>query len=229
MRIVTACALALLTLRLAAGWGGGQPESPASFAKANVHFEQNATDGDVEVVFEATGGSDGLVGLVIAAPDGRTVANFNSPDRTTLGMRQFVLESPEPSDVAALKRAYPEGEYSFSGRTLGGQTLTSRAALSHQLPKTTSFVMPAADAKDVRVAGLELAWVAVADAVGYIVELEEEGSETSLTVRLPAATTRFAVPIGFLKAGHEYQLGLGTISAAGNISYVETSFTTAAR
>jgi hypothetical protein len=34
------------------------------------------------------------------------------------------------------------------------------------------------------------------------------------------------VPAGFLNPGTSYQLGIGTISAAGNISFVETEFAT---
>ena len=72
------------------------------FDTASVHFEQNATDGDVEVVFKAKADDEGLAKLTIVAPDGRTVADFRAPDPTTLGIREFELESPEPADVAGL-------------------------------------------------------------------------------------------------------------------------------
>jgi hypothetical protein len=34
------------------------------------------------------------------------------------------------------------------------------------------------------------------------------------------------VPNGFLLPGMEYQMAIGTVSGEGNISFVETSFTT---
>ncbi|RMD96832.1 MAG: hypothetical protein D6814_10675, partial [Calditrichaeota bacterium] len=81
------------------------------FAQANAHFEQNITDGDVEVVFEIKAGDDGLTRLTVISPDGRTVLDFRAPDHSSLGMRQFRFESPEPGDIEALKSAYPEGNY----------------------------------------------------------------------------------------------------------------------
>ena len=66
------------------------------FAVTSVHFEQNATDRDVEVVFEIKGGDEGLAKLAAVSPDGRTVIDFTAPDASTLGIRQFRFESPEP-------------------------------------------------------------------------------------------------------------------------------------
>jgi hypothetical protein len=37
------------------------------------------------------------------------------------------------------------------------------------------------------------------------------------------------VPQGFLKPGKEYTLGIGAVAKGGNVSFVETSFTTAAQ
>ena len=82
--------------------------------------------------FVAKGGDDGLAHLEVISPDGRTVIDFNAPDATTLGIRQFVMESPEPDDVAALKAAYPEGKYEFRGRTLSGKMLASTSGLRYR-------------------------------------------------------------------------------------------------
>jgi hypothetical protein len=217
------------SLGLAVAWTGQPAAESQSFATASVRCEQNATDGDVEVVFDITGRDEGLTKLTIVAPNGRTIADFTAPDRSTLGLRQFILESPEPRDVAALKAAYPEGAYAFRGTTGTGQVLVGSATLSHRLPGTTTFVRPQADAKDVSTANLEIAWTAIPDAVAYIVELEQEGSDMSITARLPKSTTRFAPPAGFVQPDQEYALGIGTVAGDGNISFVETSFATAAR
>src|SRR5262245_60106580 len=69
-------------LALAAGGKGSRPND--SFAVARVHFEQNASDGDAEVVFEAKGGPEGLSKLMVVSPDGRTVVDFTAPDASTL-------------------------------------------------------------------------------------------------------------------------------------------------
>ena len=62
----------------------------------------------------------------------------------------------------------------------------------------------------------------------YILYIEQHELGLDLTVRLPGSAAAFAVPNGFLVPGKGYQLGIGTVSPEGNISFVETSFTTAA-
>ena len=64
------------------------------FEHAAVYFEQNATDKDAEVVFEAQAGDSGLATLNVVASDGRTVINFKAPE-SQLGLRQLRFESPE--------------------------------------------------------------------------------------------------------------------------------------
>jgi hypothetical protein len=202
-------------------------DSAQTFPVARARFEQNATDGDVEVVFEVTARREGLARLTILAPDGRTVAEFQAPDSSTLGIRQFVFESPEPKDVEGLKSAYPEGEYTFSGVTSSGTTFRGTSRLQHSLPPPTRFVVPEAGSREVPAIGLRISWKPVGDASAYILEIEQEQSPVHLTTKLPASTTSFAVPDGFLRADTEYNLAIGTVARNGNISYVETSFTTA--
>lgn len=207
----------------------GKQAGPSSvpFAVASVHFEQNATDKDVEVVFEVAGGAKGVAKLTVVSPDGRTVIDFTAPDASTLGIRSFRFESPEPSDVASLKAAYPEGVYVFSGTTVTGDKLHGKATLSHKLPATVSFVSPAAEAEDVGPNDVDISWTAVKDMDAYIVYIEQEELNVSLSVRLPGNATKFTVPDGFLLPDMEYQLGIGTVTKDGNTSFVETSFTTA--
>jgi len=207
---------------------GDSARPPTPFAIATVHFEQNATDRDVEVVFQVKGGADGLSGLTVADPNGRTVISFEAPDAaSTLGLRQFRFESPEPRDVASLKSAYPEGEYVFAGWTAAGDTLGGQSTLSHQLPATASFLRPKAGAAGVATKDLAITWTAVSGVAAYIVKIEHDDLGENIEARIRAPTTRFAVPDGFLRPGTEYQLGIGTVSDKGNISFVETTFTTA--
>lgn len=205
----------------------GHDEEDQGFEEVSVHFERNATDGDVEVVFKVKGGDEGLAKLEIAGPDGRTVVDFRAPDASTLGMRQLEFESPEPPDAAAVKAAYPEGAYTFSAETVGGERLEAISSLSHRLPGIVSFVRPTREEEEVASEGLRIRWSAVSGVVGYIVELEQEDLGVALEVLLPARSTSFAVPRGLLVPGVEYDLGIGTVSKEGNLSFVETSFTTA--
>jgi hypothetical protein len=72
-----------------------QPSASSQpFAVSTVHLEQNATDGDFEVVFEVKGGAEGLTRLTVVAPDGRTVVDVAAPDSSTLGVRQLASNRP---------------------------------------------------------------------------------------------------------------------------------------
>lgn len=207
--------------------------SPASvrgekpFGVARVHLEQNATDGDMEVVFEAKGGDEGLAKLTVVSPDGRTVIDFTAPESSTLGIRQFRFESPEPGDVESLKSAYPEGVYTFSGATSAGDKFKGESALSHKLPATTNFLNPEEDAEELDIHDLEITWTPVKNLTAYILYVEQEELDLSITIKISGSSTKFAVPYGFLIPDMEYKLGIGTVTEDGNISFIETSFTTA--
>lgn len=218
-------AAVLAAVALASGADTGAAAAEA-FAIAAVRFEQNATDGDFEVVFDVKGGKDGLAELTILAPNGRKVAAFSAPEPVTLGMRQFRFESPEPVDVASLKAAYPEGEYIFSGKTFSGTTLAGRATLSHQLPPIATIVSPTLDAHGVPAGSLQVTWRAAAGLASCIVEIKQEDTGANVTARLPGSSTSFVPPKGFLAAGAKYKVAVGTVGLEGNISFVETRFST---
>ncbi len=225
LQILAGVSLLLGSYGLALG-AGKESGSAAPFAVASVYFEQNATDGDVEVVFRVQGGKDGLAKLAVVAPDGRTVIDFTAPDASTLGIRQFRFETPEPEDVKSLKSAYPEGVYTFSGATAAGGKFHGQATLNHKLPATASFLQPKAGARGVSARNLKITWTPVKDVAAYIITIKALKVDVNLEARLPGSAATFAVPDGFLRPGTEYQLAIGTVSAEGNTSFVETTFTT---
>ena len=224
-RILAGMTLLLGSPGLAFAAGDGSPAS--RFPTASVTFEQNATDGDVEVVFKVKGRDDGLAKLHVVAPDGRTVIDFAAPGASAMGIREFVFESPEPTDVEGLKAAYPAGVYRFAGATAAGKELRGESTLGHELPAPTSLLRPGAGARNVPVKDLAIAWTPVAKVSGYVIEIEQDDLGVHLEASLPGSAASFSVPDGFLRPGTEYDLGIGTVSEAGNVSFVETSFTTA--
>jgi len=226
-QITLFAATAVIAVAISPTQNGVAQSAGARFPDAVVRFEQNASDGDVEVVFEAGGTSEGLSKLVVRSPDGRVVIDCSSPDGSTLGIRSFRFESPEPTDVAALKAAYPEGVYTFMGMTVSGTELHGESSLSHELPATVSFLQPAEESEDVSTEGLKITWSPVKGLAAYIVEIEQEELHLSITATLPASAASFVVPDGFLLPDTEYNLSIGTQSEVGNQSFVETSFETA--
>lgn len=209
----------------------GEKESaqPMPFAVATVRFEQNATDGDVEVLFEAKGGDKGLAKLTVVSPDGRTVIDFKASDPSTLGIRSFRFESPEPKDVEGLKAAYPKGVYRFAGATEAGEQFLGEATLNHKLPATVAFLNPTPEAEDVMTENLTISWTPVKNLANYLVVIEQEEQGLSITAKVAGSASSFAVPEGFLQPGTEYKIAVGTITAEGNMSIVETTFVTAGK
>jgi hypothetical protein len=214
-----------LLLVLPASPGGRRRVQAASFPTASVIFEQNATDGDVEVVFKVKGRNEGLAKLSVVSPDGRTVIDFAAPGASALGIREFVFESPEPKDVAGLKAAYPAGVYRFAGATAAGQQLHGESTLGHELPATTSFLRPGAGARNVPVEDLEIAWTPVAKVSGYVIEIEQDDLGVHLEASLPGSAAASPLTATCVRTG---DLGIGTVSEA-ETSRSWDSFTTAGR
>ena len=204
-----------------------QNPSTEPFAVANVYFEQNATDGDVEVVFEVKGGDEGLANLTVVSPDGRTIVDFTAPDVSTLGIRQFHFESPEKGNVESIKSAYPEGVYVFNGTTSDGKVFYGESTLIHNLPPTTVFLNPVADAEGVKFKDLEINWARVDSVSAYIIEISQDETDVNITAKLRETNSTFKVPDGFLLPDLEYNLSIGTMTEEGNLSFVETAFKTA--
>lgn len=206
-----------------------QSDPAAPFTVARVYFEQNATDGDVEVVFEVKGGDVGLTKLVVVSPDGRTVIDFSAPDASTLGMRSFRFESPEPRDIESLKSAYPEGVYTFTGATIAGDIFYGDSTLNHKLPAAASFLWSGPGARGVGAKDLKITWTPVKNLSAYIIEIEQDELDVKIVAKLPKSVSTFTVPDSILLPGKVYHLSIGTVTDAGNISFVETSFATAGK
>lgn len=131
------------------------------FETAEIYFEQNSTDGDAEIVFKVKAGDDGMTKLMVVALDGRTVINFEAPNPSTMGIRQFHMESPEPGKIKMIKKAYPEGIYKFSGTSTKGTEFMGEAVLSHILPDAITIQHPVNEAENVSTTGLEVKWAPI--------------------------------------------------------------------
>ena len=216
----------MVGLALAAGSAGAGAD-PAEFEEATMYVEQNATDGDTEVVIAGTAGDDGLRLLQIKWPD-REVVTTLIADRSTLGMREFHFESPEPPGEAVLA-AYPEGRYVLAGVSTAGDRFRSVLTLSHDLPPETTILWPADEAEVPAREPLTIQWSQVPGIEKFVLEFENESAdpERTLTLDLPPGATSFRIPARLLPAGSEFQIGIHTVAENGNIVAVESTFTTA--
>lgn len=203
------------------------PPSASEFEEIGIIVEQNATDGDTEVVISGVAGDDGLRMLKVVSPDKRKILTLIAPDPATLGQREFHFESPEPPGEAVLA-GYPEGTYVFLGVSTTGEHFRGTAELSHELPGETTILYPVSDSV-IPATALTIQWSAVPGIREYILEFENESldPEQALTVNLPAGTTSFEVPTVLLIPGSEYQVGIQTVGENGNIVAIESTFSTA--
>lgn len=215
----------ILALAATLGATSGLAQGQEKFEKARVYFEQNVHDKDIEVKFEATGGDAGLTHMKVTAPDGRTVIDFKAAD-SRFGMRHLVLESPEPKNDGQLQKDFPAGIYKFTGTLVGGAALQGQATLSHTLPAPTTLIRPRPDEQNVPLNGLKARWAAGKNLAAVVLILVQEKSGREIKVNLAGNATSFAVPDGFLQAGQDYKIEIGTVSREGNASFIESSFST---
>jgi hypothetical protein len=219
----THIAMALVAASTAAIAG----ESPTPFEEATMFVEQNATDRDTEVVIAGTAGDDGLQLLTIKSPDGRTMATLRAPDLTTLGMREFHFESPEPPGEAVLG-AYPEGKYVLRGVSTEGEVFRTVLSLSHQLPAATTILHPTDEAELPAREPLIIRWSKVTGLAGYVLEFENESAdpERAFTIDLGANVTSWRIPAALMVPGGEFQIGIHSVAKNRNIVVAESTFTT---
>lgn len=218
--------------RLIAVWFGlvvltfaGLVAADAKFEYLSIRIEQNVTDNDFEVVIEATAGDTGFATLTVTAPDGRVVADFQSP-KTKLGMRTFRFETPEPRALTRLQADYPAGDYTFSAATVAGLKFSEKAALSHKLPGPVTIVRPQAKEQNVPVSGWRIEWRAPKDLKQCLVTIENDTTGVKVVqATLVGTVTSFQVPEGVLEAGAKYKVAIGGVAKDGNAAFVETAFT----
>jgi len=228
MRAQSAIVLLNVTLMTSGSAYAKHPKPPkqSEFENAEIRVEQNATDGDTEVVIFAKGGDDGFKHFRVGSPDRRIVVATFSLDRTVRGQRELLFESPEPPGEAILA-AYPEGRYSFDAVTHRGERFAGTARLSHELPPATVILSPA-DGASIPAGPLLIQWSAVPGAAQILLELENESAdpERVLTFNLPADATSFEVPAALVSPAASYQLSIGIVAGNGNRVFVEVGFET---
>ena len=125
-----------------------------------------------------------------------------------------------------LKEAYPEGDYSFKGKTIDGDILESIVALSYELLPAPVMTYPKEGETGVPINGLVVKFSSD-DAEAIRLEIEDEEEGVALKVDLPGNATSFVVPNGWLQSGTVYVLDIKAIAEWGNQTVVDVEFTTA--
>lgn len=208
---------------------------PLRLADASMIVEVNATAGDagLQVFLDA----EAWRRMTIRGPDGRKLGKLLEIDTkgrlTRFGLTELFSESSEPPfDVFPLRRfkeLFPEGKYTFTGRTVEGRRLVGAATLTHDIPNGPEIVSPADGASVPRHTAVAR-WVPVAQPpgiriVGYRVIVEREDPLRVFSVDLPASAHSVKIPPKFLESGIDYLIEIQAIEAGGNQTLTELEFT----
>lgn len=229
----------LLALLLLLGLTASFPASTAGakartmpFADARLKIELNATDGDAGLQVFLDGEPWRAVSLY--NPAGRKLVEITAKGPLkNYGLTELFSESSEPSfDVfpfEQFKQLFPEGVYTFRGKTIDGKQLLSTARLTHDVPDGPRIVRPRDDAQVSR-DHLVVAWKPArtppgVEIVGYQVVVTREEPLRVLSVDLPATARRLPVPPVFLQRGIEYKAEVLAVEASGNQTLTEVAFT----
>jgi len=210
--------------------GLSAPARAAKFPIARIYIEYNQTANDLGYHVSLDG--EDWKSLEIVNPSGKTI--FEVTGRAAyqdLGMTELFFEGAEPSvdefpleDLLAL---FPEGRYTFTGLTVGGARITSRATFTHAVPD--------GPAVSTEVSGdtVVIRWDPVTGTpdgfpnraitiVGYQVLAD------SFQVTLPASSTEVTLPPEFVQslARGEHPFEVLAIEAGGNQTITEGVYET---
>jgi hypothetical protein len=152
------------------------------------------------------------------------------------------LESAEPSfqdlPLNELLARFPEGPYTFKGKTVDGKNLSGKATLKHNIPAGPNVIFPGNGATLSPKSSVVVDWDPVTTPfpgttlpvtiAGYrvIVERVNPLPQIAFSVSLPATVTKVTVPSEFIQANAAYKFEVLAIEASGNQTITEGSFTT---
>ena len=208
---------------------------------ANLFIEDNAGDGDIGVhgYFDDHGWSE----LCVFDPAGTLILRVMPTGiMGDLGIAGVFFESREPEyadwDFAALKAAWPEGEYSLRAMGSDGELMTGAALFTHALPTmpviVTPATVPSADQGPlpvVPVADLRVEWQPVTTTQdggpvtirAYQIWVNKENhvddngfSRPNFDIHVSADVTSLVVPAAFFDPASIYEIEVVAIEESGN-------------
>jgi hypothetical protein len=223
--------LAMGTLALAPV-GAAQTEPEAiQFEDARLRIEINSTDGDAGFQINLDG--EAWKSLTIHDPNGRKILDITGTSQLkNFGLTELFSESSEPPftefPFSEFKKLWPEGVYTFRGKTIDGKTLVGQATFNHEVPDGPVITKPADDSSVDRKNAV-LKWNPVTtpagiEITGYQVVVTREDPLRVLDADLPAGAHRFEIPSNFLQPGVEYAAEVLAIASNGNQTLTEVAF-----
>jgi hypothetical protein len=174
--------------------------------EAEVFFEFNSTDDDRGIQFFWDG--EPWKWMRVKNESGRAVLNVRAQRNVRAqGLTEGFFESAEPtSDELPANEffaRFPEGEYTFVGRTLDGCWLVGSSILSHVLPDPPDIIFPIEEDTTFGqfVIDPSIEWNQDLEVEEYevVAEMEIDGSTFVNTATLPGTATKFTVSPEFVE------------------------------
>jgi hypothetical protein len=216
-------------------WADSNKDAQIPFAEVNIFIEFNSTDEDVgvQVFLDA----DSWRRLIITNPNGAEILDVTaSRSLRTQGLTEFFFESSEPSlDEVPLEEfleRFPEGEYTFIGRTIEGELLEGTDTFTHAIPDGPSIVSPERNGMVLDPRNVIIRWDPVTtpagiEIVSYEVIVSGGDPSSEFDAVLPATSTRLRVPREILQAGQRYDFEVLAKEVSGNQTITSGFFRTA--
>ena len=215
--------------------GLGSPARADEFSIARIYIEYNESGNDLG--FHVTLDGEDWTRLQIFDPNGTKIADLTAKGGyKNLGLTELFFEGAEPNlaefPLEELLALFPEGEYTFIGKTADGGQLISTSTLSHNVPAGPSplstAVSPSCNGDTIVVS-----WPSVEDPAailpdGDINVVEYQVIVEKFQVTVPASITSVTVPEEFYQSlapgVHDFEVL--AIDVSGNQTITEGTFVT---
>jgi hypothetical protein len=217
------------------------PEPTAQAAKKPIEFdandlfiETNQTDGDAGLQMKLDG--EKWRQLKVHDPKGRKVM-MEAKGKGRLrnwGLTELFFETDEPPfdnfPFSKFKKRFPEGKYTFTGRTVGGRKMVGSDRFSHLVPDGPVVTSPT-EGEQVDPNAFTVSWEPVTtpdglEIVRYIVVVTQEDPERELSMDLLPGATSASIPAQFLNPSSETEVEVLAREKSGNQTITEVQFAT---
>jgi hypothetical protein len=231
LAIAVLAAAAAVPVALAGGGATAAQKKPLRYAEHDLFIETNATDRDAGLQLNLD--AEDWRSLTIRDPSGDPIVGVQAkgPLRP-LGLTELFFEASEPSfdevPFSRFKKRFPEGRYTFRGRTVEGRRLAGADRLSHLVPARPKVTFPA-DGAEVDANGFTVTWEPVTRPAGvdietYIVTVVQ--GDRDLDMELPGSATSASIPGEFLEPGIRSELEVLSREKSGNQTITALEFRT---
>jgi hypothetical protein len=206
-------------------------KKPLRFEDHDLFIEFNATDRDAGTQLNLDG--EDWNRLKIRDPKGNTLLSIAGRNQLgDNGLTELFFESAEPplSEVPfrQFKKRFPEGKYTFRGRTVEGRRIVASDRFSHLVPEQPNITSPR-DGATVDPDGFTVTWDPVTRPAGvkiasYIVIVTLGTRE--MTMPLPASATSVTIPGQFLRPDADVELEVLSREESGNQTITAVEYRT---